>query len=174
MTTEDELRRQAETPQALVREGSATVNARLDRFILGLERKLEQARHVRVILANAPDLADVLLGGLSAELAGPEASDRRAVRAKRRGQTTPGGPVAAEHFNRVREFFGTAGNQWKTVNEIANAINVPRNAAVYVVYKTHRAVMEQRKSPDNPREKQWRLKPEAFPEPANGENLPGP
>jgi hypothetical protein len=174
MTTEDELRRQAETPQAPVRDGSATVNARLDRFILGLERKLEQARHVRGILASAPDLADVLLGGLSAELAGPEASGRRAARGERRRGRPPGGPAAAEHFCRIREFFGAAGNQWKTVNEIAQAINVPRNAAVYVVYKTHRAVMEQRKSPDNPREKQWRLKPEAFPEPANGENLPGP
>lgn len=138
---------------------SSDTLARIDQHIAGLEEQIQAARHLRAILVSNPGLADVLLPNI------PQATGRpRGTKAEGDDDDKPrttkgrGGPTAREHYSQVVGYLQSKGNAWSTTLTIEQGAELTRNQVINILYKAYSGFFEGRKSPENAREKEWRLK----------------
>lgn len=110
-----------------------------------IEKRAEQARQVRDVLADDPVLA--------------EKAVRIILGLSHNTLTRPLGREGPRMASRVRTFFEERDNPWATADEVAEGLCVTPGSVRSVIYSTRAkdAFMVSRTHPDRPQAKQWRL-----------------
>lgn len=123
---------------------------RINALIKGLEKRAEQARQVRDVLADDPVLAERVVRIIVGSGNGTASKPLGRVRGQREGRTV---------VSRVYAFFKERGNPWVTVDQVAEALGITPGSVRAVIYSTHgKAAFAGRKHPQRPKAKQWQLK----------------
>ncbi len=122
---------------------------KVDALIQGLEKRAEQARRVRDVLADDPVLAEKVVRMIVESSNGTESKPPKRARGRREGPTIA---------SKVQAFFKERGNPWFTVDQVADALRITPGSVRSVIYSTCKGAFRDRKHPERPKAKQWKLK----------------
>ena len=128
-------------------------------------KRLEVFEQLRDAVASDPTILDDLLAGLNGAPHGSSKPNAVAKVEKRERGRPPkdtgagifGGPVAAEHFEKVSQFFELRGNTPHSVAEIAKATGLKQPAVIQLCYRSHAVVFESVPVLGHKTKRKWRL-----------------
>ena len=126
-------------------KGSGDAMNALDKLVGIYESRLAKLRQLTAIIGSDAAFAQEIVGALTQSATG--------------GQ--PAGPVTqtgGNQLTRLCAFFRERGNSWLTTNEVIDGTGIPRGSIAPLLYRTQtRGIVESRKSPGQPKLRQWRL-----------------
>jgi hypothetical protein len=117
---------------------SGNVLESLDREIARLEQQLAHLRQMR---------------GMERSSAGEESATASLSKKPNRG-----GRQMAEYFRRIVNYFRSANNDWKVIQDVERGSGLGRHPVVHVLYKKYRDCFEKKQGPENRRIVLWRLR----------------